>query len=159
MQVEYRQGDLIDCVESIIVHGCNARRAFNAGVARAIRQRFPFAYEAYLMAFDRGLRLGEVIWAIRIVDGERPRIVGNAITQADFGNQPRQYVDYDAVRAAMRAVDNFILHAANGIAVLPKPIAVAMPRIGAGLGGGDWSVIVQIIEDESQHFTPVVYQL
>jgi hypothetical protein len=75
--------------------------------------------------------------------------VGNAITQADFGNQPRQYVDYDAVRAAMRAVDNFVLHAANAIAVLPKPIAVAMPRIGAGFGGGDWSVIVQIIEDET----------
>jgi hypothetical protein len=34
-----------------------------------------------------------------------------------------------------------------------------MPMIGAGLGGGDWHRIAAIIQEESQHFQPVVYQM
>ena len=36
---------------------------------------------------------------------------------------------------------------------------IAMPLIGAGLGGGDWNVISEIIEEESLKFQPVVYEL
>lgn len=35
--------------------------------------------------------------------------------------------------------------------------AVAMSKIGSSLGGGDWKIISEIIEDESTHFQPVVY--
>jgi O-acetyl-ADP-ribose deacetylase (regulator of RNase III) len=36
---------------------------------------------------------------------------------------------------------------------------VAMPQIGAGLGGGDWTVIAAIIESELTDVQPVVYIL
>lgn len=158
MDIVYQRGNLLDTDSSILVHGCNMLGVFNAGVARAIREHLPFAYEAYQMVYRRRkLQLGEVIWAIRIVADEPPRIVGNAITQADFGSDSKQYVDYDAVRNAMQAIDLFVRQIQ--IDVIPKPITVAMPRIGSGLGGGDWSEIEQIIRKEAQHFIPVVYQL
>jgi len=37
---------------------------------------------------------------------------------------------------------------------------VALPMIGAGLGGGDWNVISDIIETESKKaLQPIVYKL
>jgi O-acetyl-ADP-ribose deacetylase (regulator of RNase III) len=36
---------------------------------------------------------------------------------------------------------------------------IAMPRIGAGLGGGNWNVIEAIIESELTHVKPYVYTL
>jgi O-acetyl-ADP-ribose deacetylase (regulator of RNase III) len=36
---------------------------------------------------------------------------------------------------------------------------VAMPKIGAGLAGGDWNVIEKIIEEECKGVQPVVYYL
>lgn len=162
MQIIYKIGDAIDGEEAILVHGCNQHGVMGAGFAKAVRERLPFAYEAYKIAWP--YCLGQVVWAIRIIEGERPRIVGNAITQEHYGNEAgRRYVDYEAVREAMRAVDNFVVHAAEHIAVLPRDkegrIAVAMPMIGAGRGGGEWWLLEMIIQEESQHFQPVVYRL
>jgi len=36
---------------------------------------------------------------------------------------------------------------------------VALPQIGAGLGGGDWTVIAAIVESEMTDIHPVVYVL
>jgi O-acetyl-ADP-ribose deacetylase (regulator of RNase III) len=36
---------------------------------------------------------------------------------------------------------------------------IAMPQIGAGLGGGDWNVIAAIIESELKNVKPYVYVL
>jgi len=163
MQIEYRTGDIIDAAEPILVHGCNAQGIMGSGLARAIRDRLPFAYHAYRTAYEtHGLQLGQVIWAINMMPGERPRVVGNAITQEFYGNEPTQYVDDNAIRQAIHEVDRFIQIAywnldATGITTaLDK---VALPLIGAGLGGGKWPTISQIIEQESQHFIPVVYTL
>ena len=161
MQIVYRTGDLIEAAESVIIHGCNAQGVMGAGLARAIRDRLPFAYHAYRTAHQKyGLQLGQVIWAINVRPGERPRIVGNAITQEFYGNEPgHKYVDDDAIRIAMQTIDHFVRTAywnldVNGLTPID---AVAMPLLGAGLGGGDWSVISRIIEQHSRHFTPVVY--
>jgi O-acetyl-ADP-ribose deacetylase (regulator of RNase III) len=165
MQIEYRRGDLLDSVESVIIHGCNAQGVMGAGVAKAIRDRLPFAFAAYRMAHHRSggkLRLGDVIWAVNIHYGERSRLVGNGITQEYWhASREARLVDYDAVRAVMREVDRVVALTQSGDLVLPdvSPVgAVGMPMIGAGLGGGDWAELSQIIEGESHHFVPVVYQ-
>lgn len=161
MEIIYKTGNLLDCTETVLVHGCNASGiAYNSGVAGQIRARFPFAYEAYRHSQLADLRLGNIIWAI---DSGVARIIGNAITQQDYGRSARQYVSYDAVRAAMIEVRRFISQMQDGtinIAGVDQIDTVAMPAIGAGLGNGKWSVISKIIEEESQDcFQPVVYLL
>lgn len=161
MQIVYRTGDVIEADEPVLIHGCNAQGEMGSGVALAVRKRLYFAYAAYRQRYlSHGLQLGEVIWAIDIRHDERPRLVGNAITQATYGSGPHQYVSYDALRLAIRRVDEWIANAPHTmqIAVLPKLDAVAMPMIGAGHGGGRWDDIASIIEAESEHFQPVVYR-
>jgi O-acetyl-ADP-ribose deacetylase (regulator of RNase III) len=164
MQIDYVTGDLLKADQIVVVHGCNARGAFGSGVAGAIRRTWPWACDAYLDAFRdhfRPLTLGEVIWAIDTGPGRPSRIVGNLITQQDYGRDPnRRYVDYEAVRAAMHKVNEFVQHINYGDIELPDVTAVhevAMPLIGCGLGGGEWPVVADIIASEARHFTPVVY--
>lgn len=160
MEIEYRQGDVLAGPERLIIHGCNAQGVMGSGVAKAIRDRYPWAYDAYRMAWEEDdVYLGAVIWAI---DTGAARIIGNAITQEFFGRDGQKYVDDNAVRRCIQEVDRFVVLTQTEDVLIPcigKITGVAMPMIGAGLGGGDWSVISKIIEEESKHFRPVVYSL
>lgn len=166
MKIEYLKGDLLDSPESCIIHGCNAQGVMGRGIALAIKQRLPFAYEAYRHAFEspRGLVMGQIVWAINTgnQNGVRSRIVGNAITQAhyDAAHQVNgMNVDYDAVQICIRTIDRFVMQTSTDedLDEFGKLTRVGFPKIGAGLGGGDWEVISKIIEDESHNFRPIVY--
>lgn len=147
MKIRTVVGDLMKAPQKFMIHGCNARGAFGAGVAGQVRRRFPAAFQAYDYAYrSGGLKLGTIVWA----DCGTVRI-GNAITQEFFGNEPgRVYVDYEAVAAVMRRLNDEIDD---------ETVEVAMPMIGAGLAGGDWTTIAGIIEAEAQRFQPVVFRL
>lgn len=158
MKIIYKVGNLLDAEESFIVHGCNAQGRMGSGVAKAIRDRYPQAYVAYHRAYlSEGLALGQTIWAKCA-----PHTVINAITQEFYGYDGRRYVDYDAVGRAFAQID-----ATSQLTKRSEPAArtigvvnaVAMPLIGAGLAGGDWGTIAEIIEDASTSFQPVVYVL
>lgn len=121
----------------IVVHGCNAQGVMGSGVARYVRDNFPKAYYDYVRKHDEhGLKLGSVIFSEVLPK----RIIANAITQEFFGNNGKRYVDYDAVRKCFKSVYTFALE--HGIS------QIAFPKIGAGLGGGDWEIIEQIIKEE-----------
>lgn len=148
MAILYKSGDLFAADERVLVHGCNAQGAFGAGVAGRMRRYYPVAFDAYHAAYRRqGLHLGEVIWAT----AEDGRLIGNAITQNHYGNEPgRDYADYEAIRWAMQEVN---------ATVAGRYDHVAMPAIGSGLANGSWAIISQIIAAEATQFTPVVYLL
>lgn len=158
MKIEYRTGDLLDAQERYILHGCNAQGVMGSGVAKAIRSRYPRAYEVYRETYlSEGLQLGAAIW----VNCGRHFVI-NGITQEFFGYDGRRYLDYEALRKIMAAIDlqaSVTQTSESAANVLGRIDAVAMPMIGAGLAGGAWEDISAIIEAESKHFQPVVYQL
>ena len=47
----------------------------------------------------------------------------------------------------------------NDYCVVNGETHIALPQIGAGLGGGSWEVISAIIESDAKIYTPVVYIL
>lgn len=156
MKIEYRSGDMFSAPECFLVHGCNAQGVMASGVAKAMRTIYPEAFTAYIRAYRHlGLKLGEIIWADCKQDG---RIIANAITQNKYGRDGARYVDYDAVRKVMGEINTFCGNSGFEPATIKNPISSAvMPLIGAGFGGGEWSVISAIIEEMSEHFQPIVY--
>lgn len=157
MKIEYRDGDMFKAPERVLLHGCNAQGVMRSGVAKAMREIYPGAYDAYAVVYRHfGLKLGEVIWHKEASDG---RIIANAITQDRFGRDGSRYVDYTAVRDALRAVDLAcaMSQSTPSIPGQTPMLAVVMPLIGAGLGGGSWEVIAAIIEETSGSFQPIVY--
>jgi O-acetyl-ADP-ribose deacetylase (regulator of RNase III) len=162
MKIEYNSRDLLQSSELIVVHGCNARGGFASGVAGAIRAAWPFAYRVYAEThIKHGLELGQIVWAIDVVKGQPAsskcpcRIVGNMITQANYGRSGNKFVDDDAVWIGMTRLNAAIpfLREAYG----PVVERVAMPKIGAGLGGGSWPELAALIEAAATNFQPVVY--
>jgi O-acetyl-ADP-ribose deacetylase (regulator of RNase III) len=156
MKIEYIKGDLFSTNITTIVHGCNAQGVMGSGVAKIIRDAYPKAYDRYRKEYElhQHLKLGDVIpvpCGDRVNDADNFKIIVNAITQDFYGRDGTRYVSYDAVADSMHKINKFC--DVYGIT------EIAMPQIGAGLGGGDWNVIAAIIESELTDIQPVVYIL
>lgn len=143
MEIETKYGDLLEAEEKYICHCVNAQGRMASGVAKLIRAKYPKAYDTYMNVHNsKGLKLGNIIGA-----DCGQHIVLNLVGQKNYGYDGKVYVDYAALR--------------KGISLINKNInePVAFPMIGAGLAGGDWKLISEIIEEESTNFQPVVYIL
>lgn len=128
--VRYQQGDVLGSDAYVIVHGCNCRGAFGAGVAAQVAKRYPHVKEAYMSKYrSEGWKLGDV----QFVPLSNHQFIANCGTQDRYGG-PGVHVDYDAIETCMQKVKEF----ASG-----RP--VAMPKLGAGLARGDWNRIEAII--------------
>jgi len=144
------KGNLLDMALNgdfdVIVHGCNCFCNFGAGIALQIAERFPEAYER-----DKVTKIGDktklgTITHCRIVrNGKLFRIV-NAYTQYGTNASVIQ-CDYNALQNAFEL-----------IAILFDGERIGYPKIGAGLAGGDWNIISEIIDKalEGQDHTLVV---
>lgn len=138
MDIDYQYGDILTTDAKYIAHCVNAQHAMNSGVARAIRDRYPKAYDDYMSSV---LSMGKVI-----LSKNEPHNILHIVGQEFYGRAPgHRYVDYPSLR--------------KGIATINKHISepVAFPRIGCGLAGGDWVVVAKIIEEEATNFQPIVF--
>jgi O-acetyl-ADP-ribose deacetylase (regulator of RNase III) len=149
MQIEYIRGDLFSTSIRTIVHGCNAQGVMGAGIGAVIREQYPEAYKLYKDIYNSAtdkhlssLPLGAVYYS-----ESRDKVILHAITQQFFGRDKQRYVSYDAVSDAMKRINSMSI------------TEIAMPKIGAGLAGGDWTVISAIIESELKTVKPHVYIL
>lgn len=145
--IKYVEGDLLMSPEKLIAHGCNARRVMGKGVAKLIREKFPHAYSDYMVGSQR---LGDVIFS----QGPE-KIIANAITQDGYGssytNDRVIHADYNAIGVAFKTINRYCVE--NGIS------EIAIPKIGAGLAGGDWGVIERVIVDSAPDIIVKCYVL
>lgn len=135
-----RTGDLLALALQgefdVIVHGCNCFCTMGAGIARSIRKLFPEAFAADLATLPADhAKLGSYSQA-RIQRGDRQFIILNAYTQFDWRGKGVK-ADYAAIRQVF-----------SGVAREFHGMRVGYPLIGAGLAGGNWALIAQIIDEE-----------
>jgi len=136
--ITYVQGDLLQAPVDAIAHGCNCQKIFGAGVALQIARKWPEVVQADQdLASSAEERLGQ----IDVVKLEAPTSaicwVINCYTQFNFGAGVQ--VDYQALLRCVQRLGAYM--AANGI-------SVAIPKIGAGLAGGDWRTIEGVINSQ-----------
>lgn len=147
--IKYRKGNILDVQSGYIVHGCNAKGVMGAGVAKAIATLYPEIlkpYRDYCKALAEN-SLGKAV-CVRVTD---ELTIVNAITQLTYGNYPStRYVSYDAIDTVF-----------TDIAYMLNPEAdfVHIPKIGAGLGGGDWVVIASIINHRMKDYNVICWEL
>tara|TARA_B110000208_G_scaffold150585_2_gene181875 strand:- start:233 stop:667 length:435 start_codon:yes stop_codon:yes gene_type:complete len=128
-------GDLIELVKEgkfdAIVHGCNCFNTMGAGVAKQIKNNFKEAYltDKNTKRGDRG-KLGTYSH-VKI----KNIVIINAYTQYFYGQNSN--LDYNALRDVFKKIKRDF-----------SGMKIAFPKIGSGLGGGDWYKISKIIETE-----------
>jgi len=144
MPIIIKKGDLFSTTQAIIAHGVNCSGGFGSGIAGQIARIFPEVRKAYLEQHGaEGWRLGQIQLVSLRNPGEHIKAVVNMATQQGYGRKPGvRYVDYEAVRHSFTCLLDFLGNYNSGN---EEKIGIAMPRIGAGLGGGEWPEILSIL--------------
>lgn len=155
-----RFGDVIEGVQenAVILHGCNDRGVMGSGIALQIKRTYPGAFAAYAEVSNESapypMELGTIV-PYQAAFFDNLHIV-NGITQAGFGADGRRYVNYAAVEKVFRETAMYILAKS---AEAGEPLSLHYPLIGAGLGGGEWAVISDIIDSTMSDYPQIDHTL
>lgn len=150
--LKYKVGNMLDAWDkgevNIILQGCNCFCAFGKGLALEIQNRYPEAHEA-----DKKTQYAskDKLGSFSFINPKENTFLINMYTQYHWikglNNEPmitkngkKVFVlaNYDAIRKGMIALRE----------KFSKELSFGIPKIGAGLANGDWSIIETIIKEE-----------
>lgn len=128
-------GDLLEQIHEfdVIAHGCNCFNSMGAGIAGVISRKFPEAYEADKKTIKGSYNKLGTFTNVLIEGKEKSTYLLNLYTQFQGGAN----LNLLALRMCMHKVNRYF-----------KGKKVGLPLIGAGIAGGDWNVISQVIKEE-----------
>lgn len=131
MPVSFESGDIFATTELRgFAHGCNCAGAMGKGIAVAFKQRWPAMYEEYRRRCKAGsFTLGDVfVWE------QGGEIVFNLGTQRSWTTRAEIAAIEKALIGMVREAEQRGVH------------EIALPRIGAGLGGLAWDEVSAVLE-------------
>lgn len=127
-----KRGNILSVTEGIIVHQCNMRGVMGAGLAKQIKAKWPKVFVEYREALSETRQLGHVIYT----DINRQLQVASLLGQQHYEPRGIKHTSYDALDRGFRTIAEWAFQSRR---------EVHYPMIGAGLGGGHWLVIQEII--------------
>lgn len=158
--IKYVVGDATEPIGNgpkVIVHCCNDIGGWGAGFVRALSRKWtePEAqYREWFNGTQPKPHLGEVqfVKVAPTTFTEDGIWVANLIGQRGIGpdHEGKPPIRYNAIREGMERVVVF---------AITKHASIHMPRMGAGLAGGDWRVIEYILNDVADNMEITVYDL
>lgn len=138
----------------VITHGCNCFCTMKAGIAPQMAEAFgcnEFPSENERLKGNIN-KLGTIDYKKIELAGENKNVyVVNSYTQFNFKTVDNvKPFDYIAFALCMKKINSIF-----------KGLSVGLPQIGAGLAGGDWNIIKDIIQRELKDcfVTIVIYDL
>jgi O-acetyl-ADP-ribose deacetylase (regulator of RNase III) len=142
MSVKTIKGDLVQMARGgqfhVITHGCNCQCTMGKGIAKTIKQVWPEAYKADLATVKGDKKkLGTISYTTK-----GNITIVNSYTQFHYwsrGQEKKDLFEYESFRSCLKA----IMKRFGG-----SGLRFGLPKIGAGLAGGDWERIYGIIEEE-----------
>jgi O-acetyl-ADP-ribose deacetylase (regulator of RNase III) len=159
MPLIYVRGDAtkpIGTGNRIITHCCNDRGFWNAGFVKALSRRWSEPERAYRRWAAGAERLPFTLGNVQFVKVEAGLCVANIIGQSGIAHEGQSIapIRYAAIRQGLAYVRDL---------AVTYNASIHMPRMGAGLAGGQWERIAEIIEAElcnyGLHVTVYDYEL
>lgn len=146
------KGDIFFSQAEIICHQVNCRGVMGAGIARAVRDRYPGIYETYKSICDGFCadgRSSELLGYAMILETEEGsgKYIANLFAQDGYRRGPNDRTVYTNYEALAKAVDDLAKTAA---AYHIKTVAIPL-NMGCGLAGGDWNKVKEILKNSFQN--------
>lgn len=141
----YTQGDLFSVSSGVIAHGCNCHGVMGSGVAKQVKNYYPDAFLAYKKLCD-GATPEALLGKAQLVKVTDKLYIANLFTQLNYGKNG-VFVNYDAVGTSFKELRALVFDEEVN-KEHPNQLTINIPKIGAGLGGGDWDIISNIIDKE-----------
>lgn len=139
--IQYIKGDATNPIgqgNKAIIHICNNLGGWGAGFVKAISRKWVAPEIAYRKWFKTGsynntkFQLGE----IQIVKVEQNLSIINMIAQNGYSTARVPAIDYKALEVCLNKVAEYIQK---------ENCSIHAPRIGAGLAGGKWDIVEELI--------------
>lgn len=155
----YVKDSILDATQKYIAHGVNCQNKMGSGVAKVIYMKYPLVKRQYHIFMDEMSDdvmnwtpkhfLGE--YNIVKARGSQDKHIINCWTQEHYGYCGSRFISYDAIYDVFSDLAESIGN--NGE-------AIAIPKIGCGLAGGNWEIVSRIIDDATGDDLDVyVYEL
>lgn len=146
MITKYLKQNILETELEHIAHGVNCMNVMGSGIAKVLYEKYPLVKKAYHSKWDTqekqwaGWRLGESQYVLC-----DDKTIINMFTQIDYLPRNVRNVNYWAIGHCFRNL---------------RVEKIAIPKIGCGLAGGDWSIVEQIINDATEDRVEVwVYEI
>lgn len=147
--IKYVKGDLLNAEQNIIVHQVNCQGVMGSGVAKAIRAKYPEAYRRYFQMYRASFdsRFSDpLLGQAQLITIDDKTIV-NLFGQDNYLPRGITHTSYDALVIGFNEIKSSTKE------------DLAMPKIGCGLGGGDWKIVSAIIESVFDDRDVYIYEL
>ena len=149
MSITIKNGDILDSTCEIILQQVNCKGVMGAGLAKAIREKYPQVYTEYKKVCDhfkehQTLLLGHILQ----VQVKPDQHIINVFGQTGYG-YAGQYTQYGALEDAFLRIS----------LAKPEDTTIAIPyKMGCGLGGGDWNRVYSLIEKYFSKYEVTIYK-
>jgi len=138
--IQYRTGNLLESEAQVLVNTVNTVGVMGKGIALQFKNQFPHNFKVYAKACkEKSLQIGQLL----IVEDQSllygKKVIVNFPTKTDWKKPSEyQYIELGLVELAKFIQDNHIQ-------------SIAIPPLGAGNGGLDWSKVRQLLEKHLAH--------
>lgn len=129
------QGDVFESGAPVIAHGCNTVGVMGAGIAKEMRKRYPVMHERYQSMCDNQTFTTGGVFLYSVP--EEPLHIANLATQKYPGRNAKLEYIIDSMSKLVELCEMYT----------PEISPIAMPRIGAGIGGLDWDDVVVALDE------------
>lgn len=149
MTVVHLEGNIFTTTQPAIGHGVNTRGFMGSGIAKTVRELYPSVYLGYReMCRYPGLFGGEHLPLEAMeYEGDDERWILNIASQEAEGRNAK----YTFLETALERAFEWV--SAREFAGL------ALPKIGAGIGGLEWNDALAIIENRASHYPDLTVEI
>lgn len=140
MKVNYLQGNILEIKVEAIVNTVNCVGVMGKGIALQFRQAFPENYKLYKTACNKREVVVGKMFTVELPVLEYPKIIINFPTKQHWrGKSKIEYID-EGLEDLARVIKDFNIN------------SIAIPPLGCGLGGLEWSEVRPKIENSLRQF-------
>lgn len=168
MTVKIVEGDLLDAFDrgevNVIAHVTNCMGVMGSGIARSIKLRYPLVYKEYQQHLDASRKwVGGPEGTINYTnlgyhqDGWRYKKVYNLYAQYNYGRDYR-HLNYGALSKCL-TVMSYGLTKASELSVQDYDVIGFPFRMGSDRAGGDWDIVLEMINFHFRDNEVIIYQL
>ena len=135
--IKHIKGDIFEQNADVICHQVNCQGVMGSGVAKQVREKYPWVYATYKRFCDNSIKSGrEMLGKCQEVFIDENRVIVNVFAQDNYGYDEKCYTNYEVLQDCFGIINERY-----------KGKTIAIPYLmGCHRGGGDWNVVIKLIE-------------
>lgn len=149
--IEYIKGDAVKALQNgdinVLLHVVNCQGVMGSGIAKQIKEEYPEVYKLYRRNYEESnVFLGQVLG----VDVGEGKCVVNLHAQGRYGFDKR-HLNYGALSITLNKTADHYTYS--------SPIIGLPCKMGCDRAGGDWEVVLEMVQYYFKNFRVKVYSL